>query len=157
MSTRSQPLASGNAELMGKAASEREPPADSADICCLPDTTVLEDAIENCQDCIALVDLDGSVAYMNFFGLCQLRLDGSSQLRHCDAWSQLWSRTCVDLVEYGLESVRSGRACRIVVHRPDCDGKPQWWDIAASPVFDRCGNPTQMFCVCREARRMRRT
>lgn len=123
------------------------------DVYCRPDPTVFEDAVENSHDCIALVDVDGNVSYMNFSGLCQLGVDGTLPR---DSWSALWSGESVDLIEYGLESARSGRSCRIIAHRVGARGDVQWWDIAVSPVFDRSGNPVQMFCVCRDVSEAKR-
>lgn len=114
-----------------------------------PDCGVLEDAVESCHDCIALVDLNGKVAYVNFAGICHLGFEGCFN-SHTTAWTQLWSCDCTDLIDYSLESARSGRGCRIYVYRPGARCVPQWWDMAVSPVFDRNGTLTQIFCVCRE-------
>jgi PAS domain S-box-containing protein len=128
----------------------REHSSPVAEVGGAPDPSILEDAIENTHDCIALVDMSGNVTYMNFSGLCQLGLDAHSLVGQI-AWSHVWSRECIDLVEYSLESVRLGRACRIFVHRGAAQGGKQWWDIAASPVFELDGVPKRMFCVCRVA------
>jgi len=155
MAVRSRPLRTVPT-LEGANDSPARGHAPPSDIACAPDPTALEDAIENSHDCIALIDMSYDVTYMNFSGICQMGLDGRSQLQQI-TWRQLWSRECIDLIEYSLESVRSGRACRIFVHRPGARGGMQWWDIAASPVFDRNGTPAHMFCVCRDITDVRMT
>ena len=37
-----------------------------------------------------------------------------------------------------------------MAYRPTASGLPRWWDIAANPIFDAHGVPSQMFCVCRD-------
>ncbi len=146
MSTRSQPL-SAFAHRTGAPLERDQALHDGIDVSCRPDPIMFEDAVENGHDCMALVDLDGTIAYVNFAGLCQFGLESA---RPRESWSELWSSECLDLVEYGLESARAGHSCRIIAHRDGPRGATQWWDIGVSPVFHRSGSPVQMFCVCRD-------
>lgn len=153
MSTRSQPLFAFMTRTASAPLERDHALNDGVDVYCRPDPTLFEDAVENSHDCIALVDLNGAIVYVNFSGLCQLGLDGP---RPRETWSELWASECLDLVEYGLESARSGHSCRIIAHRAGPRGEKQWWDIAVSPVFHRCGSPMQMFCVCRDVTEAKR-
>lgn len=120
---------------------------DSHDDGCFPEVTALEDAIENSEDCIALVDLHGQFVYMNFPGMWQMEIEGQTSKIE---WSQLWPQECADLAEYSIESVRCGRRTRFTAHRRTARGSTKWWDVAVSPVFDKRGEPQQMFCVLRD-------
>jgi hypothetical protein len=156
MSLRLQALFATSKENCDTAPAACEPTPNTAEVWPPPEAAVLEDAIEGCQECIALVDMSGIVTYVNIFGMCKLSLDSRTSSQEV-AWSQLWSRKCIDLIDYSLESVRSGRACRIVVHRMGVHGMPEAWDISVSPVFDRNATPTHMFCVCRPLSDVRRS
>lgn len=114
-----------------------------------PDAGVLEQAFENSHDCIALVDLQGWVTYMNLPGACLMGLDGRPPQQPV-SWSQLWSPDHRDLADYSIEEARCGHQCRFLACRRMANGLPRWWDIAANPVFDAHGVPAQMFCVCRD-------
>ncbi|HEY0938617.1 MAG TPA: histidine kinase dimerization/phosphoacceptor domain -containing protein [Steroidobacter sp.] len=114
-----------------------------------PDAGVLEQAFENSHDCIALVDLQGWVIYMNLPGACLMGLDGRPPQQPV-SWPQLWSPEHRDLADYSIEEARCGHQCRFLACRRMANGLPRWWDIAANPVFDAHGAPTQMFCVCRD-------
>lgn len=118
------------------------------------DLTLLEEAIENSLDCIAVVDMHGTVRYMNLPGACLLGLDGQPTSGHL--WSELWSQDCVDMAEYSIESARSGRPCRFTAHRPSTQGTEKWWDVAVTPVLDRHGNPVQMLCIARDITELKR-
>lgn len=113
------------------------------------DTSVIEHAFENSHDCIALVDMQGMVVYMNLPGSCLMGLDSCPPQQRV-SWSELWSPDNQDLAEYSIDEARSGHQCRFMACRRTRHGLPRWWDIAANPVFDADGMPSQMFCVCRD-------
>jgi PAS domain S-box-containing protein len=113
------------------------------------DANLLEQAFENSHDCIALVDMQGRVIYMNLPGSCLLGLD-SRPPQQPVSWPELWSPEQRDLAEYSLEEVRCGHQCRFMACREMSSGVPRWWDVAVNPVFDSAGVPAQMFCVCRD-------
>ena len=148
MSVRLQARPAASSENCDATTPASESIPNTAEVWPPPEAAVLEDAIEGCQECMALVDMSGIVTYVNIFGMCKLGLESRISSQEI-AWSQLWSRKCIDLVDYSLESVRSGRACRIVVQRMGAHGMPESWDVSVSPVFDSNATPTHMFCVCR--------
>lgn len=115
----------------------------------VPEASLIEQAFENSHDCIALVDLQGMVVYMNLPGSCLLGLDGRPPQQRV-AWSELWAPDQRDLAEYSIEEVRCGHQCRFMACREMANGLQRWWDIAVNPVFDPHGTPSQMFCVCRD-------
>lgn len=132
------------------------PTSQPLDVHFSPDAAALEDAVENSHDCITLVDMQGHVLFMNLPGLWQMELEGDPAEQHI-TWPELWPRECVDLAEYSMESARSGRACRFTAHRLTSRGAAKWWDVAVSPIFDRRGDPVQMFCVSRDITELKQT
>ncbi|HEY5759072.1 MAG TPA: histidine kinase dimerization/phosphoacceptor domain -containing protein [Steroidobacter sp.] len=120
-----------------------------ADIPLSPDSSVIEHAFENSHDCIAVVDMQGMIVYMNLPGTYLMGLDGRPPQQRV-SWSELWSPDNHDLAEYSIDEARSGHQCRFMACRPTASGLPRWWDIAANPIFDTHGAPSQMFCVCRD-------
>jgi PAS domain S-box-containing protein len=133
----------------------RDSPADEeaghlmADIPLSPDASVIEHAFENSHDCIAVVDMQGMVVYMNLPGSYLMGLDSRPPQQRV-SWSELWSPENHDLAEYSIDEARSGHQCRFMACRPTASGLSRWWDIAANPIFDAHGVPSQMFCVCRD-------
>lgn len=120
-----------------------------ADIPLSPDSSVIEHAFENSHDCIVVVDMQGMIVYMNLPGSYLMGLDGRPPQQRV-SWSELWSPDNHDLAEYSIDEARSGHQCRFMACRPTASGLPRWWDIAANPIFDAHGAPSQMFCVCRD-------
>jgi PAS domain S-box-containing protein len=120
-----------------------------ADIPLSPDSSVIEHAFENSHDCIVVVDMQGMIVYMNLPGSYLMGLDGRPPQQRV-SWSELWSPDNHDLAEYSIDEARCGHQCRFLACRPTASGLPRWWDIAANPIFDAHGAPSQMFCVCRD-------
>lgn len=114
-----------------------------------PDAAVLEQAFENSHDCIALVELQGRVLYMNLPGSCLMGLDGRPPQQPV-SWPELWSPEHRDLADYSIDEARCGHQCRFLACRRMANGLPRWWDVATNPVFDAHGVPARMFCVCRD-------
>lgn len=113
------------------------------------DVGVIEHAFEYSHDCIALVDMQGMIVYMNLPGSYLMGLDGCPPQRRV-SWSELWSSDNHGLAEYCIDEVRSGHPCRFIACRRSANGLRRWWDIAANPILDTRGAPSQMFCVCRD-------
>lgn len=148
------PLARAALSLVSRERS-RDAPTDEeachlmADIPLSPDSSVIEHAFENSHDCIAVVDMQGMIVYMNLPGSYLMGLDGRPPQQRV-SWSELWSPDNHDLAEYSIDEARSGHQCRFMACRPTASGLPRWWDIAANPIFDAHGVPSQMFCICRD-------
>lgn len=148
------PLARAALSLVSRARG-RDAPTDEeachlmADIPLSPDSSVIEHAFENSHDCIAVVDMQGMIVYMNLPGSYLMGLDGRPPQQRV-SWSELWSPDNHDLAEYSIDEARSGHQCRFMACRRSASGLPRWWDIAANPIFDAHGVPSQMFCVCRD-------
>lgn len=130
------------------AARQDEPALDMIDARFPLDPEAFEDALENSQDCIAIVDLQGHVLYMNLPGLWQMGLDDPAQ--RTIEWPQLWSKDAVDLAECSIELAKCGRRSRFIARRSTFAGAVKWWDVVASPVFDPRGEPKQMLCISRD-------
>jgi PAS domain S-box-containing protein len=93
--------------------------------------------------------MQGMIVYMNLPGSYLMGLDGRPPQQRV-SWSELWSPDNHDLAEYSIDEARCGHQCRFMACRPTASGLPRWWDIAANPIFDAHGAPSQMFCVCRD-------
>jgi PAS domain S-box-containing protein len=135
--------------LVGDFQDHEEAGPHMVDIPLSPDSSALEDALENSHDCIALVDMQGMVVYMNLPGSCLMGLDGRPPQQRV-SWPELWSPDNLDLAEYSIDAAKSGHQCRFTACRLTSNGLPKWWDIAVNPIFDAHGIPAQMFCICRD-------
>jgi PAS domain S-box-containing protein len=140
--------------IVNEACGERALQAQEAHF--VPDVTLLEEAIENSLDCIAVVDMRGTVLYMNLPGACLLGLEAPLSSQGI-SWPELWSGECADMAEYSIESARSGRPCRFTARRHSIQGSEKWWDIAVTPVLDQYGNPVQMLCIARDVTELKKS
>lgn len=154
--TMQSPLARATLPIATCSMADEEAALAMAEIPLSADPSVIEQAFENSHDCIAMVDMQGMVVYMNLPGACLMGLDGRPPQQRV-SWSELWSPDNHDLAEYSLDEARCGHQCRFLAYRPMANGLVRWWDIAANPVFDVRGAPSQMFCLCRDVTRLKQT
>jgi PAS domain S-box-containing protein len=136
-------------DAMPPAANSHQRTRQALDIQLAPTAATFQSAMEESHDCIALIDMQGDILYMNPPGLWLMELETDPGMDRT-SWCELWPREYVDVAEYGLESARSGRACRFTAQRPTARGAVRWWDVAMSPILDRSGHPVQMFCISRD-------
>lgn len=84
-------------------------------------------------DCVKVLDLDGTLSYMNPNGLCALELDSFSAVSGQN-WSCLWPDDTAPLIEEAVARARLGLKTRFESFCPTAKGTPRWWDVAVAPM-----------------------
>lgn len=95
----------------------------------------LRSVLEASTDCVKVIDQDGLVAFINATGRCQLQINDSAAAQG-QPWETLWPEEERHWVQQALDAARSGREFRFEAFRPSAKGKPQWWDVVVSPIYD---------------------
>ncbi len=104
--------------------------------------------LESSRDCIEIIDLNGTILYLNDFGLRTFCLRNLAN-EVGQNWIQFWER------EYQLEAQKavasaaaSGSAgftaLRVI------NQQPRWWDVLVTPIFDAHGKVENLLAVSRE-------
>lgn len=109
----------------------------------------LRSVLDASGDCIKVVELDGSLSYMNINGQCAMEIDDFDAVAGAD-WSSLWPADCAPLVKQSVEDGRAGRSSRFEAYCPTAKGTPKWWDVSVAPILGMEGVPSRIVSVSRD-------
>lgn len=95
----------------------------------------LANVLDQSVDCVKLVDLDGTVQYMNGNGLCAMEVDEFCAINGT-AWADLWPEAArLDILASYVKAA-GGETARFRAYCPTAKGSPRWWDVSVSGVND---------------------
>ena len=98
-------------------------------------TSVTLSILNASPDCIKIVELDGSLSFMNHNGLCAMEIDDFGMVEG-QAWPCLWPEEATDMLEASLEAARRGETTRFEAFCPTARGSDRWWEVTVAPVRD---------------------
>ncbi|WP_298916865.1 histidine kinase dimerization/phosphoacceptor domain -containing protein [uncultured Algimonas sp.] len=112
------------------------------------DTFVLS-LFDSSPDCIQLVELDGSLAYMSSNGQHAMEIEDFG-LVEGRPWVALWPDESQVKISLAIAAAKTGEASRIEVFRPEKSGHSKWWDVSVSPVTDAAGKVVRILSISRD-------
>ncbi|TDL75987.1 PAS domain S-box protein [Palleronia sediminis] len=89
--------------------------------------------LEQTQDCVKLIDRDGTLAFMNANGRKAMAMDGTAPVSGI-AWPMLWPGESRPQIEAALAAALRGERSRFKAFCPTVRGEPRWWDVSVSPI-----------------------
>lgn len=104
---------------------------------------------EASQDVIRILELDGTVEYMNRRGLELLEIPDFERNRG-KLWHDLWPAQARPLLLAALEDAREGGVGRFTGLCPTVTGRPRWWLTIVSPVKDETGRVVRLLATSRD-------
>jgi PAS domain S-box-containing protein len=105
--------------------------------------------VESSPDCIKVLDLKGRLIYMNGAGICLLEIEDFESYLH-RPWCRLWEGEHLEQAQQALTEALSGLVCTFQGYYPTAKGKPKWWDVSVSPMFNTLGNVESVLVVSRD-------
>ncbi|MDA8870220.1 PAS domain-containing protein [Rhizobiaceae bacterium] len=111
--------------------------------------SVLASIIGSSQDSIKLLELDGSLCYINPNGCNAMEIDDFSGVEGAK-WHELWPESAQGVVLNAVTAAVEGRSSRFEAYGPTAKGAPRWWEVSVSPVTDAAGKPTAILSVSRD-------
>jgi len=105
--------------------------------------------INNTEDCMKVLTLDGHISYMGEPGQRLLEVKSFDDVRD-RSWLTFWTGSDREAAERALERARSGEVGRFQGLCPTFTGKPRWWDSIVSPILDAHGTPSRLLAVSRD-------
>ncbi|MEA3040490.1 MAG: hypothetical protein QOE79_3003, partial [Sphingomonadales bacterium] len=111
---------------------------------------------EASADCIALLDVEGRMTFMNGHGLAAAGVDDFALLAG-RKWAECWPETVRASLEEAIEAAREGGVGRFTGSSQSEDGIETWWDVAITPVRGETGRPGALLAISRDATEQRRT
>jgi PAS domain S-box-containing protein len=105
--------------------------------------------LEQSQDCVKMMQIDGTLGFMNRNGRCNLEIDD-----FCDVagkhWWDMWPDKSKPVVRQAVIAAAAGQESRFEAFCPTAKGTAKWWDVTVSPVRDDSGNIFQIVSFSRD-------
>jgi PAS domain S-box-containing protein len=109
----------------------------------------LRRVIESSRDCIKVLELDGSIAWMSAGGQRLMEMDDVASVLG-RSYVDFWSGTDRESALAALATARAGDASRFEGYCPSAKGTPRWWDEIATPILGADGTPERLLVVSRD-------
>lgn len=109
---------------------------------------LLRQVMESSNDCIKLLDLSGTLLFMNSGGqrlmeaTCQTGLLGTN-------WLAFWHGPDLAAASAAVATARSGGVGRFTGFCPTTTGTPKWWDVVLTPI-PAVGPPDKLLAISRD-------
>ena len=113
------------------------------------ETSILRGVLDASPDCIKIVELDGSLSFMNANGICAMEIDRFDLVAGAD-WGSLWPEENQDLVYAAVRAAGRGETTRFEAYCPTAKGSARWWDVSVAPVPGVDGRPARIISISRD-------
>jgi formate hydrogenlyase transcriptional activator len=106
--------------------------------------------IDCSEDCVKMLDLNGSLLWMNEGGMQALEI--------CDldpfvksSWIQFWEGEDAKAAQAAVEAAGKGGTGRFTGYfATTVTMQPRWWDVVVSPILNAEGKPERLLAVSRD-------
>ncbi|WP_165820235.1 EAL domain-containing protein [Microvirga sp. KLBC 81] len=112
--------------------------------------------LASCRDCIAVLDLDLRLLYMNENGMRAMEVKSLASVQG-RSWTDLFAVQGAEEAAQAMESARAGGVGRYKGFCPTDSGTLKWWDIVVTPIMNDAGEPQTLLCVSRDITEIQRT
>ena len=113
------------------------------------ETSILRSVLDASPDCIKIVELDGTLSFMNANGICAMEIDRFDLVRGAE-WAALWPEENQDQVLAAVRAARRGETSSFEAYCPTAKGSPRWWDVSVAPVPGADGRPARIVSISRD-------
>jgi PAS domain S-box-containing protein len=120
--------------------------ADWSGLCASED--LLHQILESSSECIKLLDLSGTLLFMNSAGQRLMDLDCQSGLLGTN-WLACWHGPDLAGATAAVAAARAGGTGRFTGFCPSATGTPRWWDVVLTPI-PKNGPPNKLLAISRE-------
>ncbi len=110
--------------------------------------------VESSPDCITVLNLDGTIQFMNENGRLMRQVGDLAPLlgRPC---SSLWPPSSEALVNEAIAIALAGGVGRFSTFGPTATGVPKWWDVVVTPALGAAGEPVRLVAMSRDVTEQR--
>ena len=115
----------------------------------LPLASVALGLLEQSDDCIKIVDLEGRLQYMNCNGRKAMQIDDFAAFAGLP-WQSFWPADTQAAVEQSVSEARDGRTYRFEAFCSTAKGEPRWWEVTVSPLRGGDGRVVAILSLSRD-------
>lgn len=105
--------------------------------------------LEQSQDCVKLMQPDGTLGFMNRNGRCSMEIDDFCAVEGTQWWD-MWPAEAQPVVRQAVSQAAAGLDSRFEALCPTAKGTAKWWDVTVSPVRDNHGKIFQIVSFSRD-------
>jgi PAS domain S-box-containing protein len=111
--------------------------------------------LESSNDCIKVLELDGTLAFMNEGGRRLMEIADFDALKgHC--WTDFWAGPGAEQAAAALDAARAGGVGRFQGPADTAAGNPRHWDVCVTAILGSDGRPERLLAVSRDITDQRR-
>jgi PAS domain S-box-containing protein len=112
--------------------------------------------VEECPDCLKVLDLDGHLLSMNAGGMRVLEICDFAPLKN-SFWPDFWRGDDKKEALAAVAAARAGKVGRFTGYFETTQTKtPKWWDVVISPILDASGKPEKLLASSRDVTEWKR-
>lgn len=105
--------------------------------------------LDQSNDCIMVISVDGSLDYINRNGLKVLEIDQFADMQG-KPWWEGWPEDSRPIVQNAIKVAREGESTAFEARCSTAKGAMRWWDVAVSPLRDDSGKVVAIIAVSRD-------
>jgi PAS domain S-box-containing protein len=112
-------------------------------------TAFLESVLNATKDCVIVLTLDGTLAFMNSGGQAIMEIDDFA-LVEGSPWPTLWEEEYEASSLAAMTAARGGQIGHFIGRAQTTRQVPRWWDVTVSPIFGDDGKPEMLLSISRD-------
>lgn len=112
-------------------------------------TALLQAVLSASDDCVKVLDLNGSLLFMSEGGKRVMGVDDFDVLKGCP-WPDFWTQEGNVAARRAIESAASGHSARFTGSAKTARGNDRFWDVQVLPIFDGAGKPSHLLSISRD-------
>ena len=110
--------------------------------------------LEQSQDCVKILSVDGRLDFMNCNGMDAMEIDDPDQVLG-QLWWHLWPDHAQVMVKNKFHAARNGRTVQFEASCPTVKGNPRRWSVNLKPMLAAAGPVVLVLATSREIGRAR--
>jgi PAS domain S-box-containing protein len=109
----------------------------------------LEAMLVTSEDCIKVLDLTGSVLFINHGGVTAMELASSTEIVG-QSWFTIWKENGREAAMEGVAQAKMGIVSQFVGEADTAKGTPRSWHVTVAPILTRNGTPDRILVKSRD-------
>lgn len=110
---------------------------------------VLLSVLNASQDCVKLIEPDGTLSFMSENGMCVMEVDGFDTIAG-RPWPELWPTAMRPTLSDALSRARRGERVSFEAECPTAKGTLKWWHVSAQPIRNAEGQIYKILASSRD-------
>ncbi|CAN5245853.1 hypothetical protein BH09BAC1_BH09BAC1_04280 [soil metagenome] len=105
--------------------------------------------LESSPDCVKILDLEGTLTYINQNGVCILEGDSKETFLN-RKWETMWGQENQPMVLDAIAKAIGGETAQFTALSPTLKNTPKWWDVIVIPISNAEGNVISLLASSRD-------